>query len=149
MDSFFGIGIGELFFIALIALVVLGPERLPGAIREVSKYARYIRNLSSELTSQFSEEMKAFDDINPHKLMKELTGELEVEQKKPKSAAKSTSKPAGQETCRQASNCGNYRSCHSKNHCGASVQGSTPKTPRPLKSDRLPMLAKVNSDGDR
>ena len=93
MDSFFGIGIAELFFIALIALIVLGPERLPGAIREVSKYARYFRNLSGELTSQFSEEMKAFDDINPHKLMKELTGELEEEQEKLKSVVNPTAKP--------------------------------------------------------
>ena len=30
MDSFFGIGMMELFFIALIALIVLGPERMPG-----------------------------------------------------------------------------------------------------------------------
>lgn len=73
MDSFFGIGIAELFFIALIALVVLGPERLPGAIREVSKVFRYVRNLSNELTSQFSEEMKALDDLNPQKLIKEFT----------------------------------------------------------------------------
>ncbi len=73
MDSFFGIGLAELFFIAIIALVVLGPERLPGAIREVSKFIRMVRNLSNELTSQFSEEMKAFDDINPQKILRDLT----------------------------------------------------------------------------
>jgi Tat protein translocase TatB subunit len=54
MDSFFGIGIAELFVIAVIALIVLGPERLPGTIREVMKFSRQIRNLTSELTSQFT-----------------------------------------------------------------------------------------------
>ena len=36
MDSFFGIGVMELFVIAVIALVVLGPERLPGAMRSIA-----------------------------------------------------------------------------------------------------------------
>ena len=57
MDSFFGIGIFELFLIAVIALVVLGPERLPGAMRTVAGYFRQIREVSSEFTSQFSEEI--------------------------------------------------------------------------------------------
>ena len=72
MDSFFGIGIAELFFIAIIALVVLGPERLPGAIREVMKVVRTLRNLTTELTSQFSDEIKTFDDLNPQKLLREM-----------------------------------------------------------------------------
>lgn len=75
MDSFFGIGIGELFVIAIIALIVLGPERLPGALRELSKWMRTIRGFTNELSSQFSEEMKALDDINPHKILRELSGD--------------------------------------------------------------------------
>ncbi|HXF64587.1 MAG TPA: Sec-independent protein translocase protein TatB, partial [Caldilineaceae bacterium] len=95
MDSFFGIGLGELFFIAIIALIVLGPERLPGAIREVAKVIRTVRNLSSELTSQFSEEMKAFDEINPTKLLRELTDEPEEANKgAAKSGAAATKPPA-------------------------------------------------------
>ncbi|MEZ4582043.1 MAG: Sec-independent protein translocase protein TatB [Caldilineaceae bacterium] len=85
MNSFFGIGFMELFFIAVLALIVLGPERLPGAIREVAKHARTLRSLSSELTSQFSEELKALDDINPQKILRELT-EDPAEEKKPAKA---------------------------------------------------------------
>lgn len=95
MDSFFGIGIAELFFIALIALVVLGPERLPGAIREVSKFLRTVRNLTNELTSQFNEEIKAFDDLNPQKILRELTED--PDEKKPdekKDEKKPAAKPA-------------------------------------------------------
>ena len=69
MDSFFGIGIFELFMIAVIALVVLGPERLPGAMREVAKYARQLRDVSNEFQSQFSEELKVLDEINPRKII--------------------------------------------------------------------------------
>ena len=101
MDSFFGIGMMELFFIALIALIVLGPERMPGAIREVMKTIRYVRNLSNELTSQFSEEFKDLDDLNPQKIMKEIAGDLDEEETPKKAAAakpgaaKTATKPAG------------------------------------------------------
>lgn len=94
MDSFFGIGLGELFFIAIIALIVLGPERLPGAIREVTKFIRTVRNLSSELTSQFSEEMKAFDDINPTKILRDLTDEPEETNKGATRSSTAAAKPA-------------------------------------------------------
>ena len=94
MNSFFGIGFMELFFIAVLALIVMGPERLPGAIREVAKHARTLRSLSSELTSQFSEELKALDDINPQKILRELT-EDPVEEKKPAAQTKpATTKPS-------------------------------------------------------
>jgi sec-independent protein translocase protein TatB len=69
MDSFFGIGLFELVMIAIIALVVLGPERLPGAMREVGKYARQLRDVSNEFQSQFSEELKMLDEINPRKVI--------------------------------------------------------------------------------
>ena len=90
MDSFFGIGMMELFFIALIALIVLGPERMPGAIREVMKTIRYVRNLSNELTSQFSEEFKDLEDLNPQKILQEIAGDLDEEEGGKKTA---TTKP--------------------------------------------------------
>ena len=71
MDSFFGIGLFELVMIAIIALVVLGPERLPGAMREVAKYMKQLRNISNEFQSQFSEELKMLDEINPRRILNE------------------------------------------------------------------------------
>ncbi len=73
MESFFGIGILELFFIAVIALIVLGPERLPGAMREGANYVRKLRQMGNELTSQFSEELKALDELNPKRIFNEVT----------------------------------------------------------------------------
>ena len=72
MDSFFGIGLFELVMIAVVALVVLGPERLPGAMREVAKWMRQLRNLSSEFQSQFSEEFKMLDEMNPRRIINEV-----------------------------------------------------------------------------
>jgi sec-independent protein translocase protein TatB len=69
MDSFFGIGLFELVLIAVIALVVLGPERLPGAMREVAKYMRQLRQISGEFQSQFSEELQLLDEINPKRII--------------------------------------------------------------------------------
>jgi len=99
MDSFFGIGISELFFIAVIALIVLGPERLPGALREVAKFIRTVRGLTNELMSQFGDEIKVFDELNPQNLLRELT-EDPADKAKAKSAtaAKSAAKPAAKST---------------------------------------------------
>lgn len=99
MNSFFGLGPMELFLIIFIALIVLGPQRLPGTIREVMKYWRYFRNLSGELTSQLGEEFKDLEDLNPQRILEDLANELddEVEQTqeaagvKKKSSAKKSS----------------------------------------------------------
>jgi len=71
MDSFFGIGLFELVMIAIIALVVLGPERLPGAMREVAKYMKQLRSISNEFQSQFSDELKMLEEIDPRRILNE------------------------------------------------------------------------------
>ncbi len=69
MDSLFGIGLFELMLIAIIALVVMGPERLPGAMREMAKYMRQLRHISGEFQSQFSEELQMLDELNPKRII--------------------------------------------------------------------------------
>ena len=87
--SFFGIGLPELIFIAIIALIVLGPERLPSTLREIAKMWGYVRNLTNELTSQFGDELKALDDINPQKIMREMVNSAEEEARKVMNSANS------------------------------------------------------------
>ena len=54
----FNVGGGELLVILLVALIVLGPQRLPGAARQVGKVMGDIRRISSG----FQDELKnAFD----------------------------------------------------------------------------------------
>ncbi|MFO7631622.1 MAG: Sec-independent protein translocase protein TatB [Caldilinea sp.] len=72
MDSFFGIGLMELFLIAVIALVVLGPERLPGAMRSIANFMRQVRDIGSEFTSQFSEEIKMIEEMDPRRMINEV-----------------------------------------------------------------------------
>jgi len=72
MDSFFGIGVFELFLIAVIALVVMGPERLPGAMRTIAGYMRQIRDIGSEFTSQFSEEIKMLEEMDPRRIVNDV-----------------------------------------------------------------------------
>ncbi|MGV3760455.1 MAG: Sec-independent protein translocase protein TatB [Actinomycetota bacterium] len=59
----FNIGGGEFLVIALIALIVLGPQRLPDAARQVGKAMGELRRLSSgfqsELKSAFDESERA------------------------------------------------------------------------------------------
>ncbi|MCS6827262.1 MAG: Sec-independent protein translocase protein TatB [Caldilinea sp.] len=69
MDSFFGIGVMELFLIAIIALIVLGPERLPGAMRTIANFMRQLREMSNEFTSQFSEEIKMLEEMDPRRIV--------------------------------------------------------------------------------
>jgi len=87
--SFFGIGLPELFFIAIIALIVLGPERLPGTLREIAKMWGYVRNLSRELTSQFGDEFKVLEDMNPQKMVREMLESAEKEVKEQMDSLKS------------------------------------------------------------
>lgn len=49
----FGIGVEELIVVFVIALFVLGPERLPSLARDVGKAVRELRRASDELTEEF------------------------------------------------------------------------------------------------
>ena len=54
----FDIGFWELLLIAVIGLVVLGPERLPVAIRTVKGWVNNIRRFSDSVKSELSEELR-------------------------------------------------------------------------------------------
>ena len=52
----FGLGFGEILLIAIVALVVLGPERLPKVARSaglwVGRIQNFINNVKTELSQQ-------------------------------------------------------------------------------------------------
>jgi sec-independent protein translocase protein TatB len=57
----FNIGGGELLVILLLALIVLGPQKLPGAVRTAGRVMGEVRRVSSG----FQQELKtAFDDVD-------------------------------------------------------------------------------------
>ena len=87
----FNIGIGELLFIAILVLVVVGPERLPKVMREFGRIVRQIRLVVNEFTSEFADELQPIqelqqplqelqqlaDDINPIKQVTKISLDLD------------------------------------------------------------------------
>lgn len=55
----FDIGFGELLVCAVVALLVLGPERLPGAVRTVGRWVGRARHTVNNFTDQIDREMRA------------------------------------------------------------------------------------------
>jgi len=53
----FDIGFGELVVIAVVGLLVIGPERLPGAIRTGSAWLARIRRAFNELKLEVEQEL--------------------------------------------------------------------------------------------
>lgn len=55
----FNVGGGEIFFILLLALMVLGPDKLPEAARRIGSLVAQVRRM----TSGFEEEMRSAMDL--------------------------------------------------------------------------------------
>ena len=52
----FGIGVAEFFAVLVLALIVLGPERLPLAMRTMGRWVRRLREMTREFRQEFAEE---------------------------------------------------------------------------------------------
>jgi len=93
----FDIGFGELFLCFVIALIVLGPERLPKVARSVGRWTgqakTYMRNLSSELERETqAAELKAkLDEAN--RLAREQFAMLESQARATAGEVKDATKP--------------------------------------------------------
>ena len=59
-------GFWELVVIGVVALLVLGPERLPGAIRSVHKTVRSIKQFGQQMQAELS------NDLRTHELHQKL-----------------------------------------------------------------------------
>ena len=54
----FGIGAGELLLIMVLALLVIGPERLPEVASQVGRTVSDFRRQASQLTSEFQRSLE-------------------------------------------------------------------------------------------
>lgn len=54
----FDIGFWEIMLISIVGLVVLGPKRLPIAIRSVLKWVNTAKNMANSVKSEISQELK-------------------------------------------------------------------------------------------
>ncbi|MEZ9183988.1 Sec-independent protein translocase protein TatB [Vibrio splendidus] len=57
----FDIGFWELVLISVVGLVVLGPERLPVAIRSISKFVGQAKSMANSVKDELSHELKVQD----------------------------------------------------------------------------------------
>ncbi|WP_105633791.1 Sec-independent protein translocase protein TatB [Cronobacter dublinensis] len=54
----FDIGFGELLLVFIIGLIVLGPQRLPVAVRTVAGWVRALRSLATTVQNELTQELK-------------------------------------------------------------------------------------------
>lgn len=100
---FSGIGFWELMVIGVIGLIVLGPERLPTAIRSVRDTVHKLKAFSNSVQSELKEELrvhelhenlKKAEQVN----MQDLSPELAESVKSLKEAADMVNRPFDSQT---------------------------------------------------
>jgi len=73
----FNIGMGELIFIVFLALVVVGPERLPKIMREFGRIVREIRIVVNQFTDQFGDELQTIQELQqPIQELQQLANDI-------------------------------------------------------------------------
>jgi sec-independent protein translocase protein TatB len=63
----FGLGMGEIAIILVLALILLGPQKLPDAAKQLGKGLREFKKATEDLKQQFESELYASDAAKPHK----------------------------------------------------------------------------------
>jgi sec-independent protein translocase protein TatB len=94
----FDIGFWELVLISVVGLVVLGPERLPHAIRSVSKFISSAKSMANSVKDELSHELKVQElQDNLRKAeqmgMEDLSPELRSSVEELKQAAQEVQRP--------------------------------------------------------
>ena len=85
--GFFDMGFLEILVIAVVALLVVGPDRLPGYARKFGKMMRDLRKMTKNLTGEMTRSLdleEEADDLK--KTAQELKGSLDAESLKIKNA---------------------------------------------------------------
>ncbi len=94
----FDIGFFELLIIGVLALLVLGPERLPGAMRSTIKTVRSIRNMATGFKTEVEHQLRV-QELHENlkkaeqQSLKDLAPELQQSVDELKSAAESVQEP--------------------------------------------------------
>ena len=64
----FDVSLGEILTVALIALLVLGPEELPGVLRSIGKYLGKFRKYTADIRKTVEEYVLSDDDKDQPKI---------------------------------------------------------------------------------
>lgn len=125
----FDIGFWELVLISVVALVVLGPERLPVAIRSVTKFVRTAKSMANSVKDELSQELKIQElQDNLRKAeqmgMKDLSPELQSSIEELKKAAQDVQRPYAKNSIKEPSTqeTSNLESVSSPEHVSESLE---------------------------
>jgi sec-independent protein translocase protein TatB len=70
----FDIGPGEIIGLLVVALIVLGPDKLPRYAQDAARMLRQVRRMASEarneVTKELGPELGALGDLNPRSLVR-------------------------------------------------------------------------------
>ena len=88
----FNIGAGEFATLAVLALILIGPDKLPDVARQAAKFLQKIRNLANNATVELRENLgPGFEDLQPSDLhpkkfiakhLDTISGESEIREAK-------------------------------------------------------------------
>jgi len=81
--GFLGIGTWEILLIIILALILLGPNRLTETAKTLGKIVRSIRKTSAEFTAAVTREMNQDEDESPSKDKKPAAAPSDTEKKEP------------------------------------------------------------------
>lgn len=88
---FFDIGAGEILGLAILAMLLVGPERLPKLAAEAAQWVKKARGLATKATAELRENLgPGFEDLQPKDLnpktfvKKQISELLDEETPKPK-----------------------------------------------------------------
>lgn len=74
------LGPGEIFVVLVVALVVLGPEKLPGAAKQAGRWLGEFRRLTADLSRQINEAVDEADPTKPNRPKGPTGGVLDQEE---------------------------------------------------------------------
>ena len=103
----FDIGIGEILILAVLGLLVFGPERLPKAAADAARMLRNVRSMASSARKDladsagmdFSDAKDAMNEISqfhPRRMMRGIFEDDDEDESGPPSEAKGDAKPKAQ-----------------------------------------------------
>lgn len=72
----FDIGFWELVLIGIIGLLVVGPERLPGFAREVGRWIRRLRRMTSDARRELQRELQWDEDDDSRRELGDMKKQL-------------------------------------------------------------------------
>jgi sec-independent protein translocase protein TatB len=92
----FGIGLPEMLLIMALALIVIGPDKLPDLARSMAKGLLDLKKTAESLKSSLAEESKVLQEIRPEleEAAKSLKNDLLDSQERPADSVASPADPA-------------------------------------------------------